>query len=135
MKRNAAAFALSLLLMAACHGAVDDTAGEKTSTSPASAPAESARLTIVSIDPPSSRVGQTFNVQENGRSAFGLVTTGATPTTKIYFDSTPLETTYGNPAFITAFAPPDATAAPGSHTISLRDGERTSPAVQWVVSP
>ena len=91
-------------------------------------------LVIGGLYPAKAKVGQTFNAQPNGRSALGIKCENHSRSTAIYFDGSPLPTTYGE-QFISALVPPEVLTRAGSHTVYLKDRDRKSETVSFVVEP
>jgi len=106
---------------------------------PAAGPRRSAepdQLRLCAVHPPSTRLGQGFNVQPNGVSVFAIECEHAGPWSTVMCDGQPLETTFGSPALITAIAPPGLLERAGAHHVHVADEVRgASNAVDFIVEP
>jgi hypothetical protein len=78
-------------------------------------------LRLLVLDPPRAQVGEGFNIQSNGRSAFSVRCERAGLWTTVLLDDEPLETTFGSPTWLTALAPAGLFDRPGRHLIRLVD--------------
>ncbi|MFN8536657.1 MAG: hypothetical protein U0232_04170 [Thermomicrobiales bacterium] len=94
-----------------------------------------AALRLVRLAPGETRAGRGFNLQSNGESGLAITCEGARPTTVVIFDGTPLSTAYGSQRLLTVTLPPDRYARPGRYVVYLKDGDRESNRVEFVVSP
>lgn len=94
-----------------------------------------AELRLVRLTPGETRVRQGFNLQANGASGLSIICEGARATTVVVFDGTPLTTAFGSSRLLTVALPPDRYAQPGRYVVYLKDGDRESNRVEFVVSP
>jgi hypothetical protein len=74
---------------------------------------ESDRVRIGKLHPDSTTVGGKFQVQPNGQSALAIEGANFQPGSIILFDGREIQTTYGNPRFITALVPDEFFSHPG----------------------
>ena len=95
--------------------------------------AERPALLLREISPASARAGGGFNVQPDGSSALVIAAEHATRGTSVLMDGTPLATTYGSPAFLTALVPAELVASPGTRSVYLSNGVRESNRVEFVI--
>lgn len=92
-------------------------------------------LEIRGLHPGATTAGVGFNIQPNGSSALGVESAEATPSTVIVFDGRELPTAFGGPQSLSAEIAAAVYERPGRHTVELRDGERRSDVLEFVVEP
>jgi hypothetical protein len=92
-------------------------------------------LRLVRLLPDGTRAGRGFNLQVSGESGLTVVCAEARPTTVVVFDGTPLGTAFGNQGLLTVALPAGRYAQPGRYVVYLKDGDRESNRVEFVVSP
>ena len=90
-------------------------------------------LVLRGVSPSRVAAGSGFNVQADGRSAVALSANAARPGTVVVLDGQPLATVYGNAQYLTALIPESVLRNPGRYSLYLRDGERESNRVDFVV--
>lgn len=78
-------------------------------------------LRIIDFGPKQASVGQPFNQQPDGSSAFWFKTQGAQPGTVLYFGTQPLKIDYSSPEFVTATILANQLQKPGTFTLYLFD--------------
>jgi hypothetical protein len=99
------------------------------------APAPRSELRLVRLVPGETRAGRGFNPQVEGASGLIIECEGARGTTVVVFNGTPLVTAYGSRRLLTVALTPEQYAQPGRYTVYLKDGERESNRIEFVVSP
>lgn len=92
-------------------------------------------LRLVRLMPGETRAGQGFNLQVGGASGLVIICDGARASTVVVFDGTPLDTAYGGQRLLTVELPPDRYVQTGRYQVYLKDGDRESNRVEFVVSP
>lgn len=93
-----------------------------------------APLFLRSIAPPRSQAGKGFSVQPDGQSALSITAEHATRGTYVFLGETRLQTTFGNPAWLTALVPSEVLMKPGRYPVYLSDGIRASNQLEFIVS-
>lgn len=81
---------------------------------------------IFGLFPPSTRVGEPFNRQDDGESAILVGGWGFEPGDRIFWNDRELTTSCGDPTTISALVPPPLLARPGTATIVIRNPKDAS---------
>ena len=98
-------------------------------------PAKGPAPQISRLLPDSCGSGAGFNIQPNGDSAVALEGTDFTPGATIYFDATPLLTTFGDRVTLTATIPRSMLNIPRTFKVCVRNPDgQTSAAVSFTVT-
>ncbi|HEY4248074.1 MAG TPA: hypothetical protein VGM64_14580 [Lacunisphaera sp.] len=90
---------------------------------------------LISVAPNSTVAGRPFNMQPNGISAISVECNDASPQSILYWNSTPLQTAYGNSGWLTALVPKELYAVPGVCEISIGTNSPASNKVLFHVRP
>jgi len=93
------------------------------------------RPAIVRLHPDTTRAGAGFNVQPNGSSAMAVECSRVTSPAWIFFGDTPLPTSFGDGALLTAFVPAALYAEPGLKPVRVVDEAGFSNALDFRVTP
>ncbi|HEX7705168.1 MAG TPA: hypothetical protein VF701_01805 [Thermoanaerobaculia bacterium] len=88
---------------------------------------------LLAVEPASTDVGEPFNLQPDGRSAFIARAAGADPGTRVTIDGLGLPTVVASPSLLSATLPPDILEQPGSYEIRLDNGYSVSAPVVFEV--
>jgi glycosyltransferase involved in cell wall biosynthesis len=84
------------------------------------APPHRGSLVLRELHPPFTDRGSAFNRQPDGSSALAVSCGGARPGATIFFHGRALETTYGNPSFLSAAVPPELYEREGRMEVFIR---------------
>lgn len=91
---------------------------------------------IARLDPAGTRVGQAFNVQADGSSAFSIVGKGFQPGAILRVNGQTISTAFGNPGWVTAVLPPQLFSKPGDLRMEMvNPNGRTSAPAAFHVRP
>ena len=90
---------------------------------------------INTLHPDTTAAGKGFNVQSTGVSAMGMTGANFLPGAKIYFDSTPLDTSFGDVDKLGAVVPKELFAKPGKIKVTVHNPDgKVSAAKEFIVS-
>ncbi|HLH26948.1 MAG TPA: hypothetical protein VK066_30855 [Chloroflexota bacterium] len=90
---------------------------------------------LIAIQPPSTEAGAAFGAKPDGSSTLRVEAADLTRDTVVVFDNVTLQTEQLAAGTLTASIPRDFLTLAGDHTITLRNGQGTSNAIQFAVTP